>query len=112
MSKFNEQEVFNRVRNHLLAQNRKSMNNGSCAYRGANGLKCALGIFIPDDDYSDIFESFAVTKTIVKDSMEFDSLEHKDILFMGDLQEIHDEIEVQDWKDYLDDFASDHHLTP
>jgi len=30
---------------------------GACLYRGPNGTKCAVGIFIPDDKYKSILET-------------------------------------------------------
>jgi hypothetical protein len=38
---------------HLITQNKKSMNiGGFCAYRGCDGLMCAIGCLIPDDVYN------------------------------------------------------------
>lgn len=48
------QEVFDRVVNHLLMQNAQSFaskNGEICAYRGADGLMCAVGCLIPDNLY-------------------------------------------------------------
>jgi hypothetical protein len=53
------QETFDKVCVHLLTQLQKSVfldSNGSmaCAYRGPNGLKCAVGCLIPDELYVDV----------------------------------------------------------
>ena len=45
-----EQEAFTKVRDHLLRQKEKCIVNGLCAYRGENGLKCAIGALISDED--------------------------------------------------------------
>ena len=51
------QEVFDIVSKHLLKQNERSgFSDDSCSYRGPNGLKCAAGILIPDEEYT--FDSF------------------------------------------------------
>ncbi|OYU33258.1 hypothetical protein [Novosphingobium sp. PASSN1] len=47
------QEIFDTCLAHLRAQGRRSVHPdlGICAYRGADNLKCAIGILIPDDKY-------------------------------------------------------------
>lgn len=46
------QEVFDTVVNHLRAQGKRALNqNGICSYRTSDGLKCAFGILIRDDEY-------------------------------------------------------------
>jgi hypothetical protein len=46
------QELFDTVVAHLLKQNKKSLGtDGFCKYRGDIGLKCAIGVLIPDDKY-------------------------------------------------------------
>lgn len=49
------QEIFDTVAKHLFAQGKRSiLNNGvSCAYRGADGLKCAVGALIADEEYTE-----------------------------------------------------------
>lgn len=49
------QEVFNQAKNHLLKQKVKSARKEGgldyCLYRGPEGLKCAGGCFIAEDEY-------------------------------------------------------------
>jgi hypothetical protein len=40
--------------------------NDSCMYRGPNGTKCAVGMFIPDDKYSHDMETFSPEAEPVK----------------------------------------------
>lgn len=47
----NKQEIFDRVAAHLMQQGRVSQRDLSCAYRGAGGARCAVGLLIPDDLY-------------------------------------------------------------
>lgn len=49
----NKQEIFDRVAAHLMQQGRVSVREReeSCAYRGAGGARCAVGLLIPDDLY-------------------------------------------------------------
>lgn len=48
------QQVFDQVATHLLTQNERSFTSGNeneCAYKGKDGLKCAAGCLISDDNY-------------------------------------------------------------
>jgi hypothetical protein len=59
-----QQEVFDIVVKHLFTQRRQSMTNSYpqayCAYRGVEGTKCAVGILIPDDVYTEDMEEKCV----------------------------------------------------
>lgn len=55
-----QQEVFDVVVKHLFTQRRQSMTGGYCAYRGAEGTKCAVGVLIPDDVYTEDMEEKCV----------------------------------------------------
>ena len=85
-----EQEVFDQVATHLLRQRKVSRNPETqmCAYRGADGLKCAAGCLIGDDEYSSAMEN-----------LEWDQLEmqkqrftvpEEHIGLITDLQQVHD----------------------
>ena len=55
------QEVFDHVVAHLRKQKVRSVSaDGSCKYRGPNGLMCAFGCLIPDDLYHSTFEGMNV----------------------------------------------------
>jgi hypothetical protein len=57
----NKQEVFNKVWNHFVVNlGPASRDSEGCFYRGPNGAKCAIGIFIADEDYSDEMEGLAI----------------------------------------------------
>jgi hypothetical protein len=49
----NNQTAFNTVVKHLVKQNwqRSESSDGNCAYRGRDGLMCAVGCLIPDEKY-------------------------------------------------------------
>lgn len=65
----NRQEAFDLAAKHLLAQGVKSREKAdssspyppACAYRGEDGLKCAIGALIPDDQYSPNMENMSVS---------------------------------------------------
>lgn len=46
-----DQEAFDIAARHLLKQGRRSTRHGDGAYRGDDGLKCAIGALIPDEVY-------------------------------------------------------------
>lgn len=51
------QQVFDIVATHLLTQMKRSLSfDDECMYRGSNGLKCAAGALIDDDEYSENME--------------------------------------------------------
>lgn len=53
-----DQEIFDTVARHLLKQGRPaSKRDGACFYRTDDGLKCAAGVLIPDEDYSPWMEN-------------------------------------------------------
>jgi len=44
-----EQMIFDKVCAHLAQQKKRSIFGSQCAYRGENGMKCAVGALLPDD---------------------------------------------------------------
>ena len=94
----NNREIFDHVKAHLLNQGkpsfRSNVNSYECAYRGDNGLMCAIGCLIKDEFYNVDFEG----KTIYQDdeiikvveSSIGRKLEKSDINLLWELQRIHD----------------------
>ncbi len=61
---YTEQEAFDKSISGLRDQNRKSYTDHSgrtCAYRGPNGCKCAIGHLIPDNIYSTKMEHKSIS---------------------------------------------------
>lgn len=94
------QEVFDQVALHLLNQNTSSRvynKDGSyCAYRGNRGLKCAAGCLIGDYEYNKRLES----------NTWFDLVHLKKVpdthkWLIRELQKIHDEYDVFQWREEL-----------
>ena len=52
------QQVFDQVKTHMMAQYAKSVGQNSdvCLYRGPDGLKCAAGCLISDEEAETIPE--------------------------------------------------------
>lgn len=112
MSIFNKQDVFDRCKAHLLKQNVRSQakfdrfgDPTDCAYRGSNGRKCAIGIFIPDDYYTESCEGLTPENGGLDHALEFDELLWEDCEFLVKLQLIHDNVLVYDWEASFDELA-------
>lgn len=97
-------EVFEQVKMHLLTQNKQStIGHGLCAYRGNDGLKCAAGCLIGDDEYDETMErkswSYFASKGRVPE---------KHVVIITELQEIHDNYPPFVWHDELTKTAIKH----
>ena len=91
-----EQEVFDYVIGHLSSQGKQSIRMEEfefCAYRGANGAKCAVGVLIPDEFYNDGMEGDCVDGLIEnfpRECLITGIIKHKNIL--NSLQNMHDSL--------------------
>jgi hypothetical protein len=94
------QKVFNRVWQAFVIEGApQSMNvnaNGtSCAYRGQNGSKCAVGLLIPDENYKPVWdhECRRVGGILVGNPLypEYGTPSIDDIGFLTRLQRVHDD---------------------
>lgn len=96
------QEVFDRVRAHLLAQGKKSLiieddGRRSCRYRGPDGLKCAIGCLIHDEAYTPDLEDRHVRRLRVMRALEESGVMCTDLCLLSDLQSVHDGIAPSEW---------------
>lgn len=137
----NKQEIFTKVATHLLTQNARSFGpkTGQCAYRGADDRMCAAGVLIPDDLYHAGLEQRSVMHQPVVAALiaagvvpptELEALAFDDgggfarqveflsesgqaptLLFLRELQLIHDSHEVEEWRCELGMLAITHDLT-
>ena len=115
------QEIFDKVYRHLLTQNAKSMrfglrNGKQCAYRGDDGLKCAIGCLIPDDKYDPIIEGAApcfiagfkdASINALAEILISVGIETRDFIFVRRLQYIHDSVSPERWRDALAAYADE-----
>jgi hypothetical protein len=84
-----QQDIFDRVYLGLKGQGFRpsvTLDNPGCAYRGAEGLKCAAGHLIPDDDYRESMEGYPASDLDFF-KKKYDSEVMK---FIDTLQEAHD----------------------
>lgn len=109
------QNIFDHVVKNLHKQNKRSMtlisfalfgDKTSCAYRGDGGCKCAAGWLIPDEDYIPFMEGRSVNR------LKFFEKNYKEdeLCLISSLQLIHDDVPVEEWKDYWKDTAKDYNL--
>ena len=110
-----DQELFNIVATHLLTQNARSLGGTTediCAYRGDNGLKCAVGVLISDKYYEEKFEGLPCSAGVVLKALELSLgfLTADQIDLLTRLQIIHDRKLVKDWESYLEELAYEYEL--
>lgn len=94
------QDAFTKMVRHLREQNEKSLLvGGGCAYRGQNGLKCAIGCLILYDEYNVSMERTPVKELYVQalHGLNFDMLES--------MQGLHDFREPKEWEKAFNEVA-------
>jgi hypothetical protein len=105
----NNQEAFNIMVQHLRKQGRKSVlldDHNSCAYRGADGLKCAIGALLSDNEYKAEFEGKPVNFLL-----DYGLLRNLDNGLLMEMQNVHDFAPVHRWEDRFQDMAEEYSLT-
>lgn len=103
---FTCQQTFTLVRNHLLKQGKKAIDDGgNCRYLAPDGSKCAAGCLIPDGKYDQAFERKEVP-TIVRQNGFSDWFGHNPRLVLL-LQYIHDCERPSAWDQRLSDLAKE-----
>lgn len=112
----NRQEIYTRVKAHLLTQNAKARlpDDRGCAYRDSLGRKCAIGCLILDEHYTPFLEgagvrSDQVQAALAKSGIKFNA-NSVDEAFLQQLQGIHDNDSVVDWPRLLTRFAKQYNL--
>ena len=103
-------EVFEKVKNHLLKQNERSIDNGTCLYRDGQGRRCAIGCLIPDENYNIYLEKRNVHERAVREALPFDRIDEHQMDFLECLQWIHDKREVSMWEKALKELAIEHSI--
>lgn len=111
------QEVFDTVYKHLMTQKAQSLDfeELNCKYRGEDGMKCAIGCLIKDEEYRPEMEEKTVLKMLayartVGIKTLADRLEPHAIL-LERLQTIHDRRDEEEWRESLAVVAQEYELT-
>jgi hypothetical protein len=104
----NEKDLIDFVEQKLIEQGKMSRNGAACAYRSQDGCKCAIGVLIPDENYSlgmdntDGSFDYTTVKDIVfkyYDRLGLPNDAHKNLLkidFLSQLQWAHDDLAWQE----------------
>lgn len=99
------QQVFDQVAHHLLTQNKQSgvytRDGLDCMYRGPNGLMCAAGCLIGDDEYKPSFEF----KSWGAGLAEAGAVPSAHCNLIQDLQRVHDDFPPDAWPEGLSKVA-------
>jgi hypothetical protein len=100
-------EIYDKVAEHLLNQGEKSLINGEvfqgasmkCGYRSPEGLKCAIGVLIPDWLYHEGLEHNGSDTPIVRSALKKAGVPGDDDTrsMLRFLQEMHDTESPEDW---------------
>lgn len=99
------QTVFNRALSHLRTQGKVSLGYIGCSYRGDDGMKCAIGIFIPDSKYDYGMEGNTVDCACVFDVLP-KTVSRTGERFLSDIQSyLHDDIADYCFKESLEQSA-------
>lgn len=108
------QEIFDKVATHLLTQKAKSMaiisDDYSCAYRGDDGLKCAVGCLIPDDKYDPTMEGHVAKTVLALFPRAINVHAYLSADLLDELRKVHDVMEVDMWYKGLNDVADHYNL--
>lgn len=101
------QQVFDHVVAHLRKQGQCSVIPGTtnCAYRGENGLKCAAGCLIADNEYRPDMEGLTWRELIYRYPV---TSAHSSLISC--LQEVHDEASPASWESQFANTAADFNL--
>lgn len=78
-------------------------------YRGPDGLRCAVGVLIPDEGYIPNMEHMSVMSSYFDRYLKSWGLSDH-VLLLQDLQETHDRELPDTWSDALRNVAAHHSL--
>jgi hypothetical protein len=111
-----EQEVFDQVARHMLKQRARSwLQDDVCAYRGADGLKCAAGCLISDEEAEQLNLAAGNINTLPWGCLISRGVapdKHRSLI--SALQHIHDSpnnVPEEDWEDHLKALANQRGLS-
>lgn len=101
-----EQEVFEFIAHHLLTQKIRAMSMEGCVYRTLEGLSCAAGCLLNDEE-AFVSDGLGIWNILVKNGIVPDA--HAKLIRL--LQIIHDGTDPQYWRETLLEFPSKYSKT-
>jgi hypothetical protein len=112
-----DQEVLDKIVEHLQKQGRKSTDSSlTCLYRGPEGTKCALGIFLTDEEvetvrYASLRDPCASERSqrlrVFLENKGIDTIQYG---IADSAQRIHDQFEPEQWPERFYSLASNRGL--
>jgi hypothetical protein len=111
------QEIFDTVSKHLFDQGKRSLDNIHCRYYADDGLKCAVGILIPEDQYFEDMDkgNKSIKRLLLEYADKFPKWMHENVELLCDLQNAHDKWYNWEHQDImeksLEDIAKNHKLS-
>ena len=107
-----DQELFDKIKSHLLKQGRRSLNaEGKCAYRSADGAQCAVGCLIKDEHYDPSLEGQGVWSLEMKSILwQYGIVASQSLRLLNSLQELHDYNDPENWEAKLNEVAREFNL--
>ena len=105
-----EQELFNRVKTHLLNQGAKAVTEvvsdgiNMCQYHAESGLKCAVGCLIDAKAYDFSMEGEDINDDLVYNGLRDSGIDMsgKALSILWALQHIHDSHKPSEWSESID----------
>jgi hypothetical protein len=109
------QETFDEVVNGLRKQGGKSISKSPhgeiCAYRGAEGRKCAAGLLMKDEEYDPAFEGQNIRAIMLRYPSVMSLYRDNSVKgLIFHLQQIHDWHKVLDWESLFQALAMQYNL--
>jgi hypothetical protein len=86
------QEIFDVVSEHLFNQGKRSVDKFHCRYRNDDGLRCAVGVLIPDTYYLPEYDigNQTIKSLLSVHSTQFPDWMHDNVELLSHLQTVHD----------------------
>ena len=102
------QDIFNKAYIHLLTQKVRSAIPYGCVYRDELGRKCAVGVFIRDEDYRPELEGCVArsSRTLVVLAKAGVETTENNMLLLSGLQRVHDNLPPNEWESALRELAA------
>lgn len=96
------QEAFDKMVAHLRKQGQKAHENGACRYRTKDGLMCAVGCLLTDEEYKRGMEGMCVDALLPA----YEVLQDLDPHVLAEMQDTHDAYDPTDWEARFADTAT------
>lgn len=99
------QEIFTKVKTHLLTQNKKCVDDKGNSRLRSQGNQCAASCLIPEKDYSEKMEPYYFWNFFRESGYS-----RKELELIEELVSIHDSHNPITWKNQLKDLAENEGL--